>query len=441
MTALPLLVFVAAILAQARFPGQRLQIVVSGAAFALLALALAGGHPRAVLAALQWDVLIILGALGVVSRVLAESHVFTRLAVAVTRLIGASPTALVPVVAVSMFLVSGLVNNITALVLVLPVVLAILQLAGTTARHLRWTMGSLLVACNLGGAATPIGDFPAVLLLGAGAMDFVGYLRLALPTATVGLLVFVTLVMVIVRPSRDVPVDLLRRKVTVAVVEGLHARIRVRRRFLVPGVLALAGMLTAWVLLPATSGIPVYLVAWLGAGMLVLTLGRRGRGAVLDGVDLDATLFLFGLLVMVGAVRETGLFGYVARTLRDLPLPLPAQLALFVSVAGVSTGMFSAGPSMAAMLEVAAPLAAAVGPEAVYIGLAFGVCAGSSLFLTAATAGPLAQSMIDRAGLTDAAGERLDFSFSTFLPVGALAFAVILTAGIGAAIVISAYRR
>ena len=93
------------------------------------------------------------------------------------------------------------------------------------------------------------------------------------------------------------------------------------------------------------------------------------------------------------------------------------------------------------MLEVAAPLAAAVGPEAVYVGLAFGVCAGSSLFLTAATAGPLAQSMIDRAGLTDAAGERLDFSFSTFLPVGALAFAVILTAGIGAAIVISSYGR
>ncbi|MEZ5291778.1 MAG: SLC13 family permease [Vicinamibacterales bacterium] len=435
MRALPLAIFVAAILAQARLPAQRLQIVLAGAAFALLALGLGGGHPRDVLANLQWDVLIILASLGVVSRVLAESHVFTRLAVRVTRLIGASPTWLVPVVAASMFVVSGLVNNITALVLVLPVVLAILQLAGTTPRHLRWTMGSLLVACNLGGAATPIGDFPAVLLLGAGAMDFNGYLRLALPTAVVGLVLFVGLVMLAVRPSKDVPVDPLRRRVTVAVVEGLHARIRIQPRVLVPGVLALAGMLTAWVLLPASSGVPVHLVAWLGAGLLVLTLGRRGRDAVLQGVDLDATLFLFGLLVMVGAVRETGLFGYLARALADLPWPLPVRLALFVAVAGVSTGMFSAGPSMAAMLEVATPLAAAIGPAAVYLGLAFGVCAGSSLFLTAATSGPLAQSMVDRAGLTDAEGRRLEFSFASFVPVGLLGFAVILAVGIGAALV------
>jgi Na+/H+ antiporter NhaD/arsenite permease-like protein len=167
-------------------------------------------------AALPWDVLVILGALGVVSEVLARSRLFTRLAVATTRRIQASPSTLVPVAAVSMFVVSGLVNNITALMLVLPVVLSILQLAGTTARHLRWTLGTLLVACNLGGAATPIGDFPAVLLLGAGAMDFVSYLRAALPIAAVALAVFVVVVVVVVGPARDVPVDTLRRQLTVA---------------------------------------------------------------------------------------------------------------------------------------------------------------------------------------------------------------------------------
>jgi Na+/H+ antiporter NhaD/arsenite permease-like protein len=363
--------------------------------------------------------------------------VFTRLAVVVTRLIGASPGLLVPVAAASMFLVSGLVNNITALVLVLPVVLAILQLAGTTRRHLRWTLGSLLVACNLGGAATPIGDFPAVLLLGAGAMDFVGYLRLALPTGVVGLVVFLAVLLLVVRPSRDVAVDRLRRQLTVAVVDGLHARIRIRYKLLVPALLVLACMLAAWVLLPASAGIPVHLVAWLGASLLVLALGSRGRDLILLGTDLDATLFLFGLFVMVGAVRETGLFTSLSDALRQLPVSPPAQLALLVGVAGVSTGLFSAGPSMAAMLEVASPLAGALGPEAVYTGLAFGVCAGSSLFLTAATSGPLAQSMADRAGLTDAAGNRLEFSFASFLPVGATAFAIILGVGIAAALTIA----
>lgn len=437
MTALPLVVFVAAIVGQARFPARRLEIVVAGGAASLLALALAGGSARAVLAGLQWDVLIILGSLGVVSRVLAESHVFARLAVVATRWIQASPALLVPVAAVSMFLVSGLVNNITALVLVLPVVLAILQLSGTTARHLRWTMGVLLVACNLGGASTPVGDFPAVLLLGAGAMDFAGYLRLAFPTALVGLALVLGIVATAVRPARDVSVDPLRRRVTVAVVEGLHARIRIRPSVLVPGVITLAAMLVAWVVLPASAGVPPHLVAWLGAAALVLSQGRRARALTLEGVDLDATLFLFGLLVMVGAVREVGLFAFLAGSLTALPVPPGAQLALLIALAGVSTGLFSAGPSMAAMLEVARPLAAAIGAAPVYVGLAFGVCAGSSLFLTAATSGPLAQSMVGRAGIVDADGRRITFDFTAFLPVGVLAFAVILVVGIGAAFLIA----
>jgi Na+/H+ antiporter NhaD/arsenite permease-like protein len=428
-----LALFALVIVAQARFPEQRLPLVLAGAAFALVVLTAAGGDARAVLVALPWDVLIILGALGVVSQVLALSQVFTRAAVFLTRAIGASPARLIPVAAGAMFAISGLVNNITALVLVLPVVLAILQLAGTTERHLRWTLGTLLVACNLGGAATPIGDFPAVLLLGAGAMDFTSYLRLAFPTAVVALVVFVALVVLVARPARDVPIDALRRRITVAVVDELHARIRLRRRHLVPAVLVLLAMLAGWTLLPSST-VPPHLVAWVGAGVLLLTVGRKARAVLEAGVDVDATLFLFGLLVLVGAVRESGLFGRLAETLASSTWAPTTQLAVFVTVAGVATGFFSAGPSMAAMLEVATPLAERLGPGAVYLGLAFGVCAGSSLLLTAATSGPLAQSMVERAGLTDVGGRRVVFSFASFLPVGIVAFAVILLTGISASL-------
>lgn len=437
MISAPLLIFCAAILLQARFPERRLQIVLAGAGASLLALSLAGQPAHAVLAELPWDVLVILAALGVVSHVLGLSQVFTRAAVAVTRRVGASSAALVPASAVAMFLASGLVNNITALMLVLPVVLAILQLAGTTRRHLRWTLGTLLVACNLGGAATPIGDFPAVLLLGAGAMGFVDYLRLALPTALAALALLLLVVVFVVKPARDVPATALRRHITVAVVEGLHARIAIQWRLFVPGALALVAMLVTWTLVPA-SRVPPHLVAWLGAGALVLVLGRRGREVTLAGIDVDAGLFLLGLLVMVGAVRQSGLFLRLAEAIRDLPFPPAVQLGLFVVVSGLATGLFSAGPSMAALLEVADALTARLPAAAVYIGLAFGVCAGSSLLLTAATSGPLAQSMVDRAGLCDLHGQRLAFSFSSFLPVGLLAFALIAGVGVAAALLIGA---
>ncbi len=86
--------------------------------------------------------------------------------------------------ATGMYLVSGLVNNLTALLLVLPVLLRLLRLLGVDQRFASWTLGALLVACNLGGAATPIGDFPAILLLGGGRLAFGEYLvHAGLPTA------------------------------------------------------------------------------------------------------------------------------------------------------------------------------------------------------------------------------------------------------------------
>jgi hypothetical protein len=66
----------------------------------------------------------------------------------------------------------------------------------------------------------------------------------------------------------------------------------------------------------------------------------------------------------------------------------------------------------------------------VYVGLALSVCAGSSLLLTAATAGPLMQSLVERAGLRDVHGQPLVFGFKEFLPVGLLGFCVILAVGI-----------
>jgi hypothetical protein len=180
------------------------------------------------------------------------------------------------------------------------------------------------------------------------------------------------------------------------------------------------------------------------------------RGCPTTTIVPSPDVEIFGLLVMVGAVRESGLFGLLAQTLQASSWSGTTQLVVFIVAAGVATGLFSAGPSMAALLEVAPPLVDEVGPAAVYVGLAFGVCAGSSLLLTAATSGlgwrrrrggrrhhrvrwfrvrrrrrrPLAQSMVERAGLRDVDGRRLGLTFGSFLPVGLLAFGVIVGVGI-----------
>ncbi|MCO5167069.1 MAG: SLC13 family permease [Planctomycetes bacterium] len=427
---------VGALVLQAARPQRRLLVVTIGAGLSALTTALAGlGTAADLLSDVPWDVLVILAALGLLTQVFVASRLFGVLAAAAARRSGADPRRLLALFAGVMFVVSGLANNLTALLLVLPVLLTLLKLLGVDRRYLAWTLGVLLVACNLGGAASPIGDFPAILLLGRGSMRFDAYLAAALPPTAAALLVIVGLTLWVVRPARGLPDDPVARRVSVAVMDALHREVRLDRRLFAWPAAALAVMLLAWVVAPRESGLTPELIAWLGVGAALVAVPALGERLIRTRVDVEAALFLLALFVMVGAVRRTGVFQDVAAGLAALPMPPVAQLVVFLLMAGLLTGVFSAGPSMAALLDVAESLATRLPPHAVYVGLALSVCAGSSLFLTAATAGPMAQAITERAGLRDPDGAPLRFGFSEFLPVGLVSFAVIQATAIAWALV------
>lgn len=422
---------IATLLLQAALPSRRLLIVTMGAGLSALASALFGtATAPELLSAVPWDVIVILVTLGLLSQLFVESRVFGVLALTATRWSGARPRRILLLFCVGMYVVSGLVNNLTALLLVLPILLILFKLMGVRQRYVSWGLALVLVSCNLGGAATPIGDFPAILLLGRGAMTFDDYLVRAAPTTFIALIVLLTIALLVIRPGKQLDQSELSTRLTVATMGALYRNVKIDLRRLLPAAGFLLLMLGAWVLVPRETGVTADLVAWLGAGGALLAVGVLGERIVRTRVDVDAALFLLALFVMVGAVSRSGLFGDVAQWLTTLPIPPLAQLCVFFVAAGVLTGIFSAGPAMAALLEVAARLAQQHDPAAVYVGLALSVCAGSSLFLTAATSGPLAQALTERADLRDPEGRVLRFGFIQFLPTGLFAFAVIQTVAV-----------
>ena len=216
------------------------------------------------------------------------------------------------VFAVAMYGVSGIVNNLTALLLVLPVLHVLLRLSAPSQRYVSWTLGALLVACNLGGAATPIGDFPAILLLGRGAMTFGDYLARALPQTLVALAILLAVVAFVARPGRDLDPSPLAARLALRTTVALHRRMRVDRRRLVPGAVALVGMLAAWSFLPPTWGVGPELVAWLGAAAAFF-YGRWRRLSLWPTLDV-LTPGLIVFLMAVSLAEFLGGAGYGSLT-------------------------------------------------------------------------------------------------------------------------------
>lgn len=419
-------ILVVTLVVQARFASARMLVVLTGAAAASLASALLGhGGTHELLAEVPWDVLVLLVALGLLSEAFVEARLFAVLAVRAAEASRASPVGIVLVFGTAMYAVSALMNNLTALVLVLPIVLIILRVAGAGQRQVSWTLGTLLVACNLGGAATPIGDFPAILLLGRGSMSFGAYLVRAAPATLVGLVLVLAVAAAALRRAHGRVNADLRAAISRSLLRSLYRGARLDRRLLAWLTVVFVAMLAAWTLLPASGPISADLVGWIGVLVALFARPAFGERIVRARVDVEAVLFLLSLFVMVAAVRRTGVFSIAAKALTDLPVPPAVQLVLFLVLVGLVTGLFSAGPSMAALLEVAAVLATRLPPHVVYVGLALSVCAGSSLFLTAATAGPLAQSLTERAQLVGDDQKRLRFGFAEFLPIGVVSFVAI----------------
>ena len=423
-------ILVVTLLAQALMPRLRMLLVMGGAASSLLLAALSGVPASRMFAEVPWDVLVILVALGLLSEHLASSRLFGVLALWATRVSAADPLRVLVLFCTGMYVISGLVNNLTALVLVLPVLLSLLKLVGVSQRFVSWTLGTVLVACNLGGAATPIGDFPAILLLGRGAMGFSAYLGRALPQTAVALTLMLIAVL-LVRPARGLERSGVGGRLAVRIMHELYRSVTIDRRRLVPGLVVLVGMFACWTLLPASLGVGPELVAAIGCLVALASSPRLSERLLRTRVDVEAVLFLLCLFLMVGAVRETGAFDACGRLLMGLPVSGRAQVLIFFCVVALSTGLFSAGPGMAAFLDVAEQLARRHEPAAVYVGLAMSVCAGSSLFLTAATSGPLAQALTERARIRGEGGRSVSFSFVDHMRPGLIGFVV--TLGIGLA--------
>ena len=165
-------------------------------------------------------------------------------------------------------------------------------------------------------------------------------------------------------------------------------------------------------------------VALLGAIAVIALTGVTVEEAS-RAVDLPTVVLLFAFMVVSAQMRLGGFYTAVTRGVGAMPLSPRGLLAALM------TGLFSAGPSMAALLEVAEVLARHFPSDVVYVGLALAVCAGSSLFLTAATAGPLLQGLVERAALTGVDERPIRLGFREYLGVGLIGFVLILGVAIG----------
>jgi Na+/H+ antiporter NhaD/arsenite permease-like protein len=341
----------------------------------------------------DWDVIFLLLGMMIIVGVLRKTGVFEYTAIWAAKRAKGSPLRVMILLVLITAVASALLDNVTTVLLVAPVTLLVCERLGVS--PVPYLIAEVL-ASNIGGAATLVGDPPNIIIGSRAGLSFNDFLVHMGPIVVLCLIVFTLVLPVLFRGSFTADPK------RVASVMALTEREAIQDvRLLVKCGVVLLAVFTAFVAHTALH-IEPSVVALLGAGVLVLISGTKPKD-YLASVEWETLLFFAGLFIMVGALVKTGVIGRLARLAADATGG-DALLAvmLILGVSALLSGIIDNIPYVATMsplvLELSGTIADPVHAQSLWWSLALGADFGGNLTAVGASANVVVLGIAARAG-------------------------------------------
>ena len=399
MNVVAVVIFVAALALIALEWVHRTKVALAGAALVVLVGAL---DQDGAIESIDWATLGLLAGMMIIVGLTEPTGVFTYLALRVAQLSRGNPVALLFLLAGVTGLMSAFLDNLTAILLVVPITLLLADLLRISPIPLVLTE---VVASNIGGTATLIGD-PPNIMIGTHRPELT-FLDFIVNLAPVSLLTLVTVTAGLALVYRRRLVIAPQRAAEIARLDparDMRGAPNIGRTLAV-----LAGTILAFFLHTLLHLEPA-VVALTGAAVMLLVAADDVEKA-LERVEWSTLFFFVGLFVMVGALEEQGVISEIADGLADVTNgSRVAEGMVILWGAALGSALVDNIPFTAAMIPVVDNLQADGFDEALWWALALGACFGGNATMIAAAANVAATGILDRSGQK--------ISFVRFLAVG-----------------------
>ncbi len=340
--------------------------------------------------AIDWPTLGLLAGMMVIVGLTEPTGIFTYVALKATQISRGNPVALVILLSLMTGALSAFLDNLTAILLVVPITLLIADTLRIPPIPLVLVQ---VLASNIGGTATLIGD-PPNILIGSHRpeLSFMDFIVNLAPVAVFTLVVTSALLAVVYR-SRLLPAPERARQIeSLDPARDLREAKKVKRTLAV-----LIGTIVAFFLHSALHVEPS-VVALVGATVMLFVAADDVEDA-LGRVEWSTLLFFMGLFVMVGGLVEQGVVTDVAEWLTELTgdsSVTQGMVILWGAAAG--SAMVDNIPFTTAMLPVVDSIQGDDFNDGLWWSLALGACFGGNATIIAAAANVAATGILERTG-------------------------------------------
>ncbi|MEZ5833562.1 MAG: ArsB/NhaD family transporter [Dongiaceae bacterium] len=329
--------------------------------------------------------------------------IFQYVAIISAKAAKASPAGILVMLAVVTAILSALLDNVTTVLLIAPVTLVICRELNVKAYPFLFAE---IMASNIGGTATLIGDPPNIIIGSAANLTFMDFVY-ALTPAVVVILVLNSIAIHLIWGRSMVASDEAKARVM-----ALDHRDAITDRPLMRKSLSVIGLVILGFVMARNLGLEAGTIALFGAAILLM-LDNIGRSVEdqhhrliesFNEVEWITIFFFVGLFVVVAGVEHAGLLKMMADWLVSVTqgdMWLMGVSILWVSA--VLSAIIDNIPFVATMIPVIKNMAPTFGGEEALLplwwSLSLGACLGGNGTLIGASANLTVAGIGERAGV------------------------------------------
>lgn len=346
----------------------------------------------------------LLCAMMVIVMIMRRTGIFEYLAVKMVKFAKAEPFYLVIVLSIVTGVLSALLDNVTTILLILPVTLSV-------AHELKLSPIPFIIAeifaSNVGGTATLIGDPPNIMIGSQTGLTFVDFILntaiIALPLLLLTSLIFALIYRKQLKADKDVKEKILQVNEKEYIKDP-----KLLKKSLIVFTFVVIGFLLHGALHFESSTIAIT-----GAVVLLFLSGIKSENIFVE-IEWKTIFFFCGLFILVGGLEATGVIDMMAEGVLALTggdLLLTAMAILWVSA--IASAFIDNIPFVATMIPLIMEMGTISGIDTypLWWALSLGACLGGNGTVIGASANVVAIGMAEKSGYKITFGRYFKIAF------------------------------
>jgi len=251
----------------------------------------------------DWNVIFLLVGMMTIINIMKPTGVFEYIAIRSAKVARGEPFRIMVIFSIVTAVLSALLDNVTTVLLIAPVTLLICQALELDVVPFLITE---VLASNIGGTATLIGDPPNIMIASKAQLDFMAFIYHLTPVVVVMMVVYILTLKLIFGKRLTVKESLRQRVMAMNENEAIKDPVLLKKSLMVLAITMIGFVLHgALHLEPAT-------IALFGAGLLLLVSGIKEPHHILAEAEWSTLFFFMGLFMIIGGVVKVGLIKWMS---------------------------------------------------------------------------------------------------------------------------------